>query len=80
MVIQKIRLFELRYFLNDLFKNVQQASNIYAPVGGKMIIIEDMSNEVFSSKMMGDGVFSLCSDKLTLVGNNDHAFGITMAT
>ena len=60
---------------------------IYAPVKGKCIDISDVNDEVFSKKMMGDGVaiipidnivYSPCEGEIAMVFPTKHAFGITM--
>lgn len=74
----------LRLF--DRFKKVAD-QNIYSPVEGKCIDIVDVNDDVFSGKMMGDGVAvvpkvnvvcSPCDGELTMVFPTKHAFGITM--
>lgn len=62
-------------------------NKLYAPVAGTMIDIAKVSDQVFSTKMMGDGVAFVfdgdtvcapCDGKLTLVANTGHAFGMKM--
>ncbi len=74
----------LRLF--DRFKKVPD-QNIYSPVEGKCIDIVEVNDDVFSEKMMGDGVavvpkanvvYSPCDGELTMVFPTKHAFGITM--
>ena len=74
----------LRLF--DRFKKVTD-QNIYSPVEGKCIDIVEVNDDVFSGKMMGDGVAvvpkvnvvcSPCDGELTMVFPTKHAFGITM--
>lgn len=74
----------LRLF--DKFKKVAD-QNIYSPVEGKCIDIVEVNDDVFSGKMMGDGVAvvpkvnvvcSPCDGELTMVFPTKHAFGITM--
>lgn len=74
----------LRLF--DRFKKVAD-QNIYSPVEGKCIDIVEVNDDVFSGKMMGDGVAvvpkvnvvcSPCDGELTMVFPTKHAFGITM--
>src|SRR5699024_5863394 len=63
-----------------------QDSDIIAIADGKMIELDDVNDETFSSKALGDGVaFELNSDfitapangKLTAMFPTGHAFGIT---
>lgn len=69
-----------------MFKKKKVA--LYSPVNGKMISIEETSDEVFSSKMMGEGVaFVLedrwicapCDGRVSMIPATLHAFGITTA-
>ncbi len=62
--------------------------NIYSPIEGKCIDISDTKDEVFSQKMMGDGVavipkgnvvYAPCDGELTMIFPTKHAFGITMS-
>lgn len=59
---------------------------LFAPVNGKMIPIEEVSDEVFRSKMMGDGVAFIleddticapCDGKVSMIPTTLHAFGMT---
>lgn len=70
--------------------NTIQASDddIVAIADGKMIPLEEVKDEVFSQKMMGDGVafelsgdviVSPCNGLLEAVFPTGHAYGITMA-
>ena len=70
--------------LKNLFKNRNQEI-IISPVEGKIIPIEHVNDEVFSSKMMGDGfagepsqneVRIPVSGKITMLYPSLHAFGI----
>lgn len=67
-----------------MFKR-KQTKNLYAPVTGKMIPLEQVPDPVFAQKMMGDGiafvlehniVCSPCDGKVTLIANTLHAVGI----
>lgn len=58
---------------------------LYAPVSGKMIALEAVPDEVFASKMMGEGVaFELSADtvtapadgEITMIPESLHAFGM----
>lgn len=59
--------------------------NIYAPVNGTCISIEEVKDPVFSSRMMGDGVafrltddtvYAPCDGTIVMIANTKHAFGI----
>lgn len=72
--------------LFDRFKK-EVDSNIYSPVEGKCIDISNVRDDVFSKKMMGDGiaiipkdniVYSPCDGELTMLFPTKHAFGIIM--
>lgn len=67
----------------ELFK--KKEINLYAPVNGHMIRLEEVSDHVFASHMMGDGVaFKLedntvcapCDGKVTFIPETLHAFGM----
>lgn len=60
---------------------------LYAPVNGEIVAIEDVPDQVFASKMMGDGlafefddslVFAPCDGKISMIAQTKHAIGITM--
>lgn len=62
--------------------------NLYAPVKGKCIDIEDVEDQVFSTKMLGDGfaiipsgdiIHSPCEGVITMIFPTKHAFGIKMS-
>ena len=62
-------------------------NKIYAPVKGKCIDIKEVSDEIFSSQMMGDGVAIIPTDniikapangKLTMLFDTGHAIGMKM--
>ena len=66
--------------IDFLFKN-----DLYAPVSGKLIPIDKVDDDLFSKKLLGDGVAILASDnqisapingELTMVFPDGHAFGI----
>lgn len=65
-----------------------KTTEIYAPIKGQCIDIKDVSDPVFSKKMIGDGiavkptdnlVVAPCSGKLSMMFATKHAFGITTA-
>lgn len=74
----------MRQMLGIFKKN--QSMDLYSPVDGKRIALENVPDQVFASKMMGDGVaFELegnaicapCNGKVTMIANTLHAIGIT---
>ncbi|QXM06265.1 PTS sugar transporter subunit IIA [Crassaminicella indica] len=59
---------------------------LQAPFQGKIVDIEEVSDPVFSSKMLGDGIairpssniaVAPCDGKITQIFATNHAFGIT---
>lgn len=73
----------------NIFKRTQKVSipsnAIVAAVSGKIIPIEDVKDEVFAKKMLGDGVAIVpsddvivapCQGKITMLYPTMHAFGI----
>ena len=60
-------------------------NELYAPVTGKIVPLEKVPDQVFATKMMGDGiafdfpgeyVCSPCDGKITMIANTKHSFGI----
>lgn len=69
----------------NLFKN---NNDLFSPVDGRAIKLTDVSDEAFSSLMLGDGMaFELsgdvicapCAGELIFIASSKHAFGIRMA-
>jgi len=71
----------------NLFKNKKKAGNmeIFAPVNGKIVALEDVPDPVFSQKMMGEGIAITPSDghfvspvngKVIQVPDTKHAVGV----
>ena len=67
------------------FRKKVKDCNIYSPIIGKMIALENVKDHVFSSKMMGDGcafefdgdtVFAPCNGEIVLIANTKHAIGL----
>lgn len=72
----------------SFLKKKEIDNNLYAPVTGEMIEIETVADQVFASKMMGDGVAfrfdgeivsAPCDGTVTMIASTKHAFGLTMA-
>ena len=73
---------------NNLLKKTKNSNTVISPVEGKIIAIENVDDEVFSSKMMGDGfavepssnvVKIPISGKIVMIYPSLHAFGIETA-
>lgn len=71
----------------NLFKNKKKTRNmeIFAPVNGKIVALEDVPDPVFSQKMMGEGIAITPSDghfvspvngKVIQVPDTKHAVGV----
>lgn len=65
----------------QLFKK----NELYAPVTGKIIPLEKVPDQVFATKMMGDGiafdfsgeyVCAPCDGKIMMIANTKHSFGM----
>ena len=74
-------------YMFGLFKKKKADHNIYAPVNGRSMELENVKDEVFSSKMLGDGiaftpdentVYIPCQGTITTIADTKHAFGIQM--
>ena len=70
------------------FLKKNKDNNLYAPVTGEMIEIENVPDQMFAEKMMGDGVgfkfdgntvYSPCDGEITMIANTLHAVGIKAA-
>lgn len=71
----------------SIFKSKKQKNEIFAPIKGICRDITESSDEVFSSKVMGDGVIieptsslvvAPCEGKLKMIFPTKHALGIIM--
>jgi sugar PTS system EIIA component len=70
----------------ELFKKEKkEVKELYSPVNGKMIKIEEVPDCVFASKMMGNGVafnfndgfiYAPCDCEIVLIANTKHAIGL----
>lgn len=69
------------------FFKKKKNSGLKAPIDGKCIDIESIEDEVFSKKMMGDGVaidstgdilVAPADGKITFIAETKHAFSMTM--
>lgn len=69
------------------FKKEKTDNNIYAPVNGKSLALEDVEDKVFASKVLGNGiafipegnfVFAPCDGTIMSIADTKHAFGIKM--
>ena len=71
-----------------LFKSIfkkDDENKLYAPVRGNYIDLVDVHDQVFSQKLLGDGVgfefdgdtiYSPCKGKVTVIAQTKHAIGI----
>lgn len=68
----------------DFFRK-KKISELYSPVIGKSIRLDEVKDKVFASKMMGDGlafkldeniVYAPCDAKVKLIPNTKHAIGL----
>ncbi len=57
---------------------------MYSPVNGTTVLIDDVPDKMFATKMLGDGIafqlddgniYSPCNGTLTLVAKTKHAYG-----
>ncbi|WP_154887046.1 PTS glucose transporter subunit IIA [Longibaculum muris] len=71
----------------NVFKKKEDEVNIYAPVKGEFVTLENVPDPIFSEKLMGEGfavipydnvICAPCSGKLSMIADTLHAFGITM--
>ncbi len=70
----------------NIFKKKPKEIELYAPVSGKLVNLEDVQDPVFSKKMMGDGfavdptdavIKSPADGVISILHDAHHAFGIT---
>lgn len=70
----------------SFFKKKKDIS-LYAPVNGKAIALEEVKDQVFASKMMGDGIafqfeedtlYSPCDGEVSMIPPTLHAYGFTL--
>ena len=68
------------------FLKRKKDNNLYAPVTGEVIAIENVPDKMFAEKLMGDGVgfkfdgsavCAPCDGEITMIANTLHAFGMT---
>lgn len=69
----------------EMFKK-KKDSDLYAPVTGEAIKLEEVPDKMFADKLMGDGiafkfdgniVCAPCDGEISMIANTLHAFGIT---
>lgn len=67
----------------DFFKKKEPV--LYAPIKGKCIALEEVPDQVFAQKMMGDGVafiphsnqvFAPCDATISMIASTKHAIGL----
>lgn len=68
-----------------LFKKKHITENFNSPVIGQSIPLENVKDDVFSQKLLGDGkafifegdtIYSPCNGKIKMIADTKHAFGI----
>lgn len=71
----------------NIFKK-QRDNDLYAPVNGETIALENVPDKMFADKLLGEGigfkfdgdtVYAPCDGEITMIANTLHAFGITSA-
>lgn len=71
----------------NIFKK-QRDNDLYAPVNGETIALENVPDKMFADKLMGEGigfkfdgnkVYAPCDGEISMIANTLHAFGITSA-
>lgn len=69
----------------DIFKK-KKDNDLYAPVTGETIALENVPDKMFAGKLMGEGigfrfdgniVCAPCDGEISMIANTLHAFGIT---
>ena len=70
----------------SFFKRKEIDQQLYAPVNGTCIPLEEVKDAVFAQKMMGDGVafqfsddntiYSPCNGEVIMIMNTKHAIGL----
>ena len=68
----------------NMFKKISE-EDIYSPIVGKCIPLEQVPDKVFAEKMMGEGIgfifeddtiYSPCDGEILMIALTKHAFGI----
>lgn len=71
----------------EMFKK-KKDNDLYAPVTGEAVPLEEVPDKMFADKLMGDGiafkfegttVCAPCDGEISMIANTLHAFGITAA-
>jgi glucose-specific phosphotransferase system IIA component len=71
----------------NIFKK-QRDNDLYSPVNGETIALENVPDKMFADKLLGEGiafkfdgdtVYAPCDGEITMIANTLHAFGITSA-
>ncbi|SHI20683.1 PTS sugar transporter subunit IIA [Clostridium intestinale] len=69
----------------DIFKK-KKDNDLYAPVTGEIIALENVPDKMFADKLMGEGigfrfdgntVCAPCDGEISMIASTLHAFGIT---
>ena len=68
-----------------MFNFLKKETILYSPVNGKAIKIEDVPDQIFAKKMMGEGIgfvndenkiYAPCDSEVVLVASTKHAIGL----
>lgn len=71
-----------------MFQLFKKNFNIYSPVLGKSVPLEEVPDKIFSEKMLGDGlafefdtniIFSPCDGEIVMIAPTKHALGIKLS-
>lgn len=90
LIMSVVLSFGLTYFITKKMAGSKDTAsendlNIYQPVGGKVIALSDVNDEVFSKGLVGDGfavepnnrgVYSPVDGTISMVANTKHAIGL----
>jgi sugar PTS system EIIA component len=68
-----------------MFNFLKKETTLFSPVNGKAIKIEDVPDQIFAKKMMGEGIgfindenkiYAPCDSEVVLVASTKHAIGL----
>lgn len=69
----------------NLFKNLKKECSVLSPVKGRCIPIEEVPDNMFANKLLGDGVafvfeenevYIPCDGEVVMIAHTKHAFGL----
>ena len=73
------------FFKKNEMKNAKKTAEIYSIVEGQMISIEDVPDNMFANRLLGDGVafdfatdtiYAPCEGEVLMIAETKHAIGI----